>query len=166
LDIGRFNRSTPLAQYKENLIPFARSNVRPGFKAKARGRNGKPIRSTARLYLDTIQLYYEVPWGLRTNRIPVWYPTHIGIPKYYFRMKGSHLSRKQKIISMLARLYYAYRFSIGRSTYRTNLLIKVSRCGDIPRLFSFLRRGNWITISQMVFRRLKVLLCPYRAWNE
>jgi hypothetical protein len=163
LDIGQFNRYEHIAHYEESFTPFVRAIARPKFEAKLRKRNGRRLNSVVCLRHRVTELFYEVPEHLRRHKIPEWYPDLVSVPKYLFRIKGKSLAPKQVIVSTMARLYFSYRFHIGRGQNSTNRLIRISRYEDIPRLLSCYRGRGWYTACQMVYRRLKVLLCPYRT---
>lgn len=163
MDIGRFNRYERIARYEESFTPYVCAPAQPKFKAKLRKRNGRRLNSVLCLQRRVTELYYEVPGYLRTHKIPSWYPDHLSVPKYLFRLSSKLFTTRQVIVSSMARLYYAYRFQLGRGTNSTNRLIRVSRYEEIPRYFSYCKGRGWFTACQAIYRRLKVLLCPYRT---
>lgn len=168
MDKAHFIRSELRAKFSiTDDISYTRPMGRPQFIAKLRGRNGRKIHRFSSLKNRLLQLFYEVPRALRSGfSVPDWYSKNINQPKYLFRLPGKKLSPKQVILSVTCRLYYLYRFRLRRSRLSTNGLIKVAGYDSIYRLLRLIKGRNWYTISQIVYRKLKVLFCPFRTFWE
>lgn len=116
----------------------------------------------AKLYSKVIHLNYSLPEDFRRSTLPNWFHQFVEQPKYLFRLSGKKLSRRQKVISTLCRLWYSYHFARG-GPFAFSSLIKLANEREI---FSLLRRLNgrsWYTVGSIVYRRLKVLLRPIMA---
>jgi len=135
--------------------PWARD---PSYKK--RGRTGKILPAVDRLVSKVTSLFYALPEHHRKVPIRHWYADYVNVPRYLFRLPGRCLSRKQKVISTLCRLYNLYRFGLCRGPNRTSWLIKSGRDDSVHRLLRGITR-RWYTIGSIVYRRLKVLLTPY-----
>jgi hypothetical protein len=159
LDIGPSNRHVRLT-YIASSFSYVRPLGRPQFVAKLRTDGGRKLPAPVRLKNKVLQLFYGVPRYLRENKVPHWFPVEVNIPKYLFRIGGEKLSVKQKVISTLCRLYLMWRYRLGRGLNRTSWLIRASRDDILYHLLRVCHTRNWYTACSIVYRRLKVLLCP------
>jgi len=92
-------------------------------------------------------------------KIPSWYAKHVGVPEWYFRESSSKFKRKRKIITMILRLYYWYRFETSR--YRTSIEIRLSDLDPLGASILHLNHTRWwATRAFRIVKRLNVLLCP------
>jgi hypothetical protein len=161
MDKGLFIRQVAQkATYVESMLSYTRIPIRPKTNVHL-GENNRKINSVMKLRNKVLRTFYSVPTWLRDNKIPPWFPEHINIPKYLFRIKGKLLSPKQVILSTISRLYLIYRFRLGRGPNRTSLMIKISKHDNIYRLLRKAFSRNWYTMSHILYRRLKVLLYSY-----
>jgi len=154
-----------------NRIPGPRSLVRDRVRCDnvlpdkpVRSKNGRKLPVNITLMKKVMNLYYQVPPDLRkVGAIPGWFPESYNIPKYLFRIKGKSFSPKQTCISMLCRLYYLYRYRLdGDPSNNTSYLRQVSAERLIgSSLASIYSVDRWYITASVIFRRLKVLLCPY-----
>lgn len=135
------------------------------FVANVRKRNGHRLNRYISLKNKILELYYQVPDELRRKKIPEFYPEIVRTPKYYFRIKGKSLSLKQKVISSLSRLYYIYRFHMKPCFVSTNHVIRSSSSDGFHRLFHLMNIRGLSTVCHIVYRRLKVLICP-NLWTN
>lgn len=130
----------------------------------ALSKNGRKLPFYIVLRKRIMNLYYQVPPHLRKlGGIPQWFVDAHNIPRYLLRMSGKRFSHKQVCVSMLTRLYYLYRYRLGRSPGdNTAYLHQVSSERLVSSCLSsaYLIRRWYPTVS-VAYRRLKVLLCPY-----
>lgn len=131
-----------------------------------RSKSGRKLPYVITLKKKVMNLFYQIPPSLRrVGSIPRWFAESYNIPKYLFRISGKSFSPKQTCISMLARLYYMYRYRLDRHPgNNTAYLHQVS----VERLIgsclsSAYTVRRWYPMVSMAYRRLKVLLCPIRA---
>lgn len=148
----------------KDFLPSVRLAPQPGFKARTRKGDGKPLPRPILLQNRILELFYKIPESLRSSvKIPRWYSSLVGLPEYYFRGSGKSFSRKQKCLSTLARVYYVYHFLMRKSG---NTSTKIRAC-LADGLIHQLRRSfteRWYAVGSTVYRRLKVLFCP--IWTE
>jgi len=158
LDIGRSNHLPDMPGYIVGTLPAmeAKSAFVP---PKKKGRTGKKLPAIDRLVSKCTSLFYTMPEWCRKEPIRPWFANFVGVPRYLFRLPGKLLSKKQKVVSTLCRLYNLYRFRLCRGHNRTSWLIKSGRDDSIHRLLRVISR-KWYTIGSIVYRRLKVLLTP------
>jgi len=125
-----------------------------------RDRHGRKLPAVDRLVCKVTSLFYTLPEQYRREPVRSWYADYVNVPRYLFRIPGKRLSKKQKVISTLCRLYNVYRFHLCRSASGTSQLIKSGRDDSVHRLLRGIAR-KWYTVGSIVYRRLKVLLTPY-----
>jgi len=132
-------------------------------KPRLEDKRGNPLSSKARLLNRVTALFYSIPQGGRSAKIPHWYPEVINKPRYLFRIKGRDMSLQQKVVSTLCRVYHWYRFSSAKRIAGTAKLIRFGRGDNIYRVLSHPMGPDWYTMASIAYRRLKVLLSPLWA---
>jgi len=156
-----------MPRYTVDRVPSVlpeHGSVRPPFIAKCRSRLGKKLPRRDRLRNKVTELFYSLPDSLRNVKIPEWYPPVINVPKYLFRIRSASLSVPQRIKSTLCRMYFTY-MRVLVPTNTTGKVIRSFRDSSICYLLRRCPSRDPYTVLSMVFRRLKVLLSPFRASN-
>jgi len=156
-----------MPRYTVERIPTVWSEApsdRPRFIAESRNRLGRKLPRRERLRNKVTELFYSLPDSLRNVRIPEWYPPVINVPKYLFRIRSASLSITQRIKSTLCRMYYVY-MRVLVPTNTTGKVIRSFRDSSICHLLRRCPSRGPDTVLGMVFRRLKVLLSPFRVIN-
>jgi hypothetical protein len=159
VDIGP---STHGPRLKAHIISTYRADVmrnRILNRLPVKALNGKPLPFRYRLKSRISELFYSIPSEDRRKvKIPSWYCDTVNVPKYYFRTKGNTFSPKQTCISMIARLYYMYRFLYSRNECNTATLLRGCRDDSVYRLLLRVSHTpKWYALCNMAYRRLKVL---------
>lgn len=135
--------------------------VESSFVAVRKRKDGKRLAFPIIVKNKALELFYRVSPKYRKSRIPEWFSTFAGIPRYLFRLPGKSLSVKQVTVSVICRLYYLYRFVL-RPVQNTATSI---RAGKLDRIYQVLYGINssrtWRYRASIALRRLKVLLCPF-----
>lgn len=126
------------------------------FVYKSRDRRGKKLPFSNRVRSKVLCLYFSLRKTVRERRIPEWFSTELGLPKYLFRIKGRDLSARQSCISTIARVYHVYATSVME--VRTSGVVKLLQDDGISRLFRRVNCRNWMIVVSMITKRLKVLL--------
>lgn len=109
-----------------------------------------------------LELFYSVKAQYRNSRIPEWFSTYVGVPKYLYRLPGKLLSVKQVAVSTITRLYYMYRFVLQKGRANTNLVIQMGKYDGLHHILNGIYScRRWYVGLSIVLRRLKVLLCPF-----
>lgn len=149
----------PPPEYLKKVFPRPKEKLRPIPEYGKPHSDGRLHRLSQedKLYLLVCNVWFA--HRPDTMKIPKWYPAHVGVPEWYFREPSSRYKKKRRIITMILRLYFLYRFRASR--YRTS--IEVRRMDLDPLGASILHLNHakwWATRASRVVRRLNVLLCP------
>jgi hypothetical protein len=159
LDIGQ-----SLCQ-KETFVPFTID--RPWiplsgseFIPKLISRKGRRLPRVSRLRNRVAGLFYSIPEQIRRTKVREWFSSEYHIPKYLFRLSGRCLSDRQKIVSTIFRTYNAYVFNLrGINPSRA---VRHAADGSLHQILSRMCGRSWYATCEVAYRRLKVLLSPYR----
>jgi hypothetical protein len=101
-----------------------------------------------------------MPEQIRRTKVRQWFSEKYHIPKYYFRISGRSMSDKQKIVSTIFRIYNAYVINVrGLNPARA---YRHATDGSLHRILSRSSGRFWYVPCEVAYRRLKVLLSPFR----
>lgn len=118
----------------------------------------------------TRETFLQVPVRYRRDmKIPAWFPDEFGIPRFLLRKKSRFLTYRQKILAMIARMYYIWIFQVSPHyeglALTTSMRVRISHCDGISSLLrQTLRTKYWYAGAATLHGKLKVLLSPARGW--
>jgi len=153
IEVRSLPRPMPLVLRNLNRFPIVRGNPRTSHAIQV-------VRAT----------FLQIPARFRRNmKIPVWYPDQFGVPPILLRAKMRSLTTRQRILAMLARMYYIWITDVSPVYEQVHLSfsdrLRVSHCDGISNLlWQAFRTKYWYGPAARLHGKLKVLLSPSSGW--